>query len=169
MKRSRHPKPPLPHPRYSFISIPYRPNIMIFTGQTFASFEYLKRALQEWSIAEKFSTKTTCGLLRHAHGQLVNYQAALHCRNTLANAGAAAHAYQFFYLPAYIDALEQQSPYCYTNLTTLPSPSNVNPTNAYFDVCLYSQQSHSVHSPSHASLLLWTVHILKDSSSKRCF
>ena len=200
---------------------------MIFTGQTFASFEFLKHALQEWSIIEKFSTRVahkdkqrvdyrchtykeqnkqqnntgsssessscpfrvyatkqkdsdnvevrivetehTClgvrapkrdaansqewlirvvpklltvskdttphqiiDVVRHAHGQLVNYQAALHCRNTLANAGAAAHAYQFFYLPAYIDTLKQQSPYCYTNLTTLPSPSDANPSKRIF-------------------------------------
>ena len=33
-----------------------------------------------------------------SHGQLINYQATLQCRNTLANAGAAAHAYQFTYI-----------------------------------------------------------------------
>ena len=194
---------------------------MIFTGQTFASFEFLMHTLQEWSIIEKFSTRVThkdkqrvdyrchtykqqndgssessscpfrvyatkqkdsdnvevrivetehtclgvrapkrdaansqewlirvvpklltvskdttphqiIDVVRYALGQLVNYQAALHCRNALANAGAAAYAYQFFYLPAYIDALKQQSPYCYTNLTTFPSPSDANPSKRMF-------------------------------------
>jgi hypothetical protein len=106
--------------------------------------EWLQREVPKLLRVTKETTpKQIVEAVQFRYGETVQYQAALDCRNALAGSSGAAHALQFFYLPAYLDALRAYRPWCYTDLTTLPSPTPENPLKRVFQrvfICPHESQ-----------------------------
>jgi hypothetical protein len=113
--------------------------------------EWLKREVPKLLRVTKTTTPNQIiEAIQFKYGETVRYEAALNCRNALAGSSGAAHALQFFYLPEYINALRAARPWCYTNLTTLPSPTEENPLKRVFQrvfICPHESQLAFKESP----------------------
>jgi len=108
---------------------------------------------QEWllrevpkliAVTKKVKPEQIIAAGKFKHRETVNYNAALQCRNTLAGNSGAAHALQFFYLPAYLDALHVHSPDCYMDLTTITLATPNNPQKRDFR-CVFICPAESRH------------------------